>query len=353
MAMDFTEDDATGEIRPVVWNHAANNLVLLDQTVLPLREEELTCSSTAELAEAIGRLAVRGAPALGVAGAYGVALALVEAEHKSWSVAERDSAIDLVRNARPTAVNLAWGVDQVRPLVNEGLDKVLEAAHQLAREDEEANKRLSKHGADWLLARLGDRPLRALTHCNTGSLATSTWGTALGILRELHSRDRLEFVYADETRPLLQGSRLTAWELKKAGIPYYVQADGAAASTIMRGLVDFAAIGADRIAYNGDTANKIGSLGVALACREAGIPFVVAAPSSTVDLSYSDGSDIEIELRPATEVTEYDGHQVAAESDRAFNPAFDVTPARLVSAVVTEMGVSEPDRGDNVEGLVP
>jgi methylthioribose-1-phosphate isomerase len=184
-------------------------------------------------------------------------------------------------------------------------------------------------------------------------LATSTWGTALGILRELHSRDRLEFVYADETRPLLQGSRLTAWELKKAGIPYYVQADGAAASTIMRGLVDFATIGADRIAHNGDTANKIGSLGVALACREAGIPFVVAAPSSTVDLSYSDGSDIEIELRPATEVTEYGGHQVAAESDRAFNPAFDVTPARLVSAVVTEMGVSEPARGDNVEGLVP
>ena len=142
MALDFTEDSATGEIRPVVWNHAANNLVLLDQTVLPLREEELTCSSTAQLAEAIGRLAVRGAPALGVAGAYGVALALVEAQHKGWSMSDRDSAIDLVRNARPTAVNLAWGVDQVRPLVDEGLDKVLEAAHQVARDDEEANKRL-------------------------------------------------------------------------------------------------------------------------------------------------------------------------------------------------------------------
>jgi len=353
VATGLTMDSTTGEIRPVVWNQVGQNVVLLDQTLLPLREEELVCSDTATLVDAIVRLAVRGAPALGVAGAYGVALALVEAAEKGWTESERDAAIESIQNARPTAVNLAWGVNQVRPLIDQGLSQVLEAAHQVAKDDEEANKGLSKHGADWLLQKLGDRPLRALTHCNTGSLATSTWGTALGILRELRSRDRLELVYVDETRPLLQGSRLTAWELQKAGIPYFVQADGAAASTIMRGLVDFAAIGADRIAHNGDTANKIGSLGVALACHEAGIPFVVAAPSSTVDLSYSNGDDIEIELRPASEVTEYDGHQVAPESDRAFNPAFDVTPARFVSAVVTEMGVAEPSRGQSVEGLVP
>jgi len=353
VAMDLTLDKATGEIRPVVWDQAGQCLVLLDQTALPLEEEELVCRETATLVDAIVRLAVRGAPALGVAGAFGVALALVEASAKGWSDDERDAAIDSIRNARPTAVNLAWGVDQVRPFVNSGLSRVLDAAQHVAQEDEKANKALSRHGADWLLEKLGDRPLRALTHCNTGSLATSTWGTALGILRELHSRDRLEFVYADETRPLLQGSRLTAWELQKAGIPYFVQADGAAASTIMRGLVDFAAIGADRIAHNGDTANKIGSLGVALACHEAGIPFVVAAPSSTVDLSYPNGDDIEIELRPPAEVTEYGGHQFAAELDRAFNPAFDVTPARFVSAVVTELGVAEPSRGESVEGLVP
>lgn len=353
MALSLTLDKATGEIRPVVWDESGQRLVLLDQTLLPLKEEELVCTDTATLVDAITRLAVRGAPALGVAGAFGVALALVEGSAKGWSDAERDAAIMSVRNARPTAVNLAWGVDQVRPYVKDGLPRVLEGAHQVARADEEANKELSRHGADWLLKKLGDRPLRALTHCNTGSLATSTWGTALGVLRELHSRDRLEFVYADETRPLLQGSRLTAWELQKARIPYFVQADGAAASTIMRGLVDFAAIGADRIAHNGDTANKIGSLGVALACHEAGIPFLVAAPSSTVDLSYPNGDDIEIELRAATEVTEYAGHQVAPESDRAFNPAFDVTPARFVSAVVTERGVAEPARGESVEGLVP
>ena len=353
MALSLTLDKATGEIRPVVWDESGQRLVLLDQTLLPLKEEELVCTDTATLVDAITRLAVRGAPALGVAGAFGVALALVEGSAKGWSDGERDAAIMSVRNARPTAVNLAWGVDQVRPYVKDGLSRVLEGAHQVARADEEANKELSRHGADWLLKKLGDRPLRALTHCNTGSLATSTWGTALGVLRELHSRDRLEFVYADETRPLLQGSRLTAWELQKARIPYFVQADGAAASTIMRGLVDFAAIGADRIAHNGDTANKIGSLGVALACHEAGIPFLVAAPSSTVDLSYPNGDDIEIELRAATEVTEYAGHQVAPESDRAFNPAFDVTPARFVSAVVTERGVAEPARGESVEGLVP
>jgi methylthioribose-1-phosphate isomerase len=235
----------------------------------------------------------------------------------------------------------------------QGFDAVLEEAHRVAAEDEAANRQLSRHGADWLLDKLGDRPLRALTHCNTGSLATSTWGTALGIIRELHSRGRIEHVIADETRPLLQGSRLTAWELHHDGIPYQVQSDGAAASTILRGLVDFAVIGADRIAHNGDTANKIGSLSVALACKEAGIPFVVAAPSSTVDLSFPTGDLIEIELRPSEEVTALGGVQVAPEVDKGFNPAFDVTPARFVSAVVTEMGVAEPMGGENVEKLVP
>ena len=341
------------DIRPVVWVDGEQCVRLLDQTVLPLTEALIDCRSIDTLVDAIQRLVVRGAPALGVVGGYGVALAMVQASREGWSDEQLQDAVAQVRDARPTAVNLAWGVDRVRPLMGQGFDAVLAEAHTIAAEDEESNRELSRHGADWLLKTLGDRPLRALTHCNTGSLATSTWGTALGIIRELHARNRIESVIADETRPLLQGARLTAWELYHDGIPYQVQSDGAAASTIMRGLVDFAVIGADRIAHNGDTANKIGSLGVALACKEAGIPFVVAAPSSTVDLSFATGDTIEIELRSPEEVTRLGGVQVAPELDKGFNPAFDVTPARFVSAVVTEMGVAEPMTGESVEKLVP
>jgi methylthioribose-1-phosphate isomerase len=338
------------DIRPVVW--AEKEIVLLDQTSLPLDETNIICSDVDTLVDSIERLVVRGAPALGVVGAYGVALAMVQGASEGWSDEKIHSEILRIRNARPTAVNLAWGVDRVIESVYQGLETILTLAHKIAAEDEQANRDLSKHGADWIMAKTGKSKLRVLTHCNTGSLATSTWGTALGIIRELNSRGAIEIVYADETRPLLQGARLTAWELHKDGMNYLVQADGAAASTIMRGLVDFAVIGADRIAKNGDTANKIGSLGVALACKEAGIPFMVAAPSSTVDLSYENGDAIEIELRSPEEVTNLHGVQIAPELDKGFNPAFDVTPGRFISAVVTEHGVSETDNGETVEKLV-
>lgn len=338
------------DIRPVVW--AEKEIVLLDQTSLPLDETNIICSDVDTLVDSIERLVVRGAPALGVVGAYGVALAMVQGAREGWSDEKIHSEILRIRNARPTAVNLAWGVDRVIESVDQGLETILTLAHKIAAEDEQANRDLSKHGADWIMAKTGKSKLRVLTHCNTGSLATSTWGTALGIIRELNSRGAIEIVYADETRPLLQGARLTAWELHKDGMNYLVQADGAAASTIMRGLVDFAVIGADRIAKNGDTANKIGSLGVALACKEAGIPFMVAAPSSTVDLSYENGDAIEIELRSPEEVTNLHGVQIAPELDKGFNPAFDVTPGRFISAVVTEHGVSETDNGETVEKLV-
>jgi methylthioribose-1-phosphate isomerase len=183
-----------------------------------------------------------------------------------------------------------------------------------------------------------------LTHCNTGSLATTAWGTALGVVRELHTRGVLGTVYVDETRPLLQGARLTAWELDQDGIDYLVQADAAAASTIGRGLVDVALVGADRIAANGDTANKIGTLGVALACADAGIPMIVAAPWSTVDLETPNGEAIRVEQRPPDEVLALHEHWVAPPGARGFNPAFDVTPARLIDAVVTERGIVEPKR---------
>ena len=202
---------------------------LIDQTLLPGTVVDRVTDTTDDLVEAIAVLAVRGAPALGVAGAMGVVVAMDEGAREGWDEARVQAAVDRVREARPTAVNLAWGVDQVRPLMGNGRDAVLAAARQLAAEDEAANRELSRLGADWLLSRI-DRPrLRVLTHCNTGSLATSAWGTALGVIRELHARDRIELVYADETRPLLQGARLTAFELEQDGIPHVVQVDGAAA----------------------------------------------------------------------------------------------------------------------------
>lgn len=326
---------------------------LIDQTLLPGTVVDRVTDTTDDLVEAIAVLAVRGAPALGVAGAMGVVVAMDEGAREGWDEARIQAAVDRVRNARPTAVNLAWGVDQVRPLMGNGRDAVLAAARQLAGEDEAANRELSRLGADWLLARI-DRPrLRVLTHCNTGSLATSAWGTALGVIRELHARDRIELVYADETRPLLQGARLTAFELEQDGIPHVVQVDGAAASTILRGLVDFAVVGADRVAANGDAANKIGTLGVALACRDTDIPFMVAAPWSTVDLSMADGSGIEIEERSGEEITSIGGVRVAPEGSAGFNPAFDVTPARLVDAVATERGVAEPRSGQDLWSIAP
>ena len=334
------------DIRAVAWQDGA--LVLLDQTLLPAQHAYLACLDVDTVVDAIERLVVRGAPALGAVGAYGVALAMLQGEREGWDTGRLSVEIGRIRNARPTAVNLAWGVDRVSPFVTGGCDAVLREAGLLAAQDEAANRELSRRGADWILEHVERRPLRVLTHCNTGALATTGWGTALGIVRELHDRDLLEIVYADETRPLLQGSRLTAWELERAGIDYVVQADGAAASTILRGLVDVAIIGADRIAGNGDTANKIGSVGVALACHDAGIAFVVAAPSSTVDMSTPTGDDIPIELRDGSEVIEFAGVRVAPKGARGFNPAFDVTPARLIDAIVTENAVVEPDGESSV-----
>ncbi|MFC4909990.1 S-methyl-5-thioribose-1-phosphate isomerase [Actinomadura gamaensis] len=333
----------TADIAPIAWTGDA--LRLVDQTLLPARLVHRDVTEVDDLVDAIRRLVVRGAPALGVAGALGVVLALRQAERENWDAATLDSAISRIREARPTAVNLASGVDRVRPFVKKGAEAVLTEALALLDEDIEGNRAIGRHGADWLAARLGDRPLRLLTHCNAGALATAGWGTALGVVRELHMRNRVEVVYADETRPLLQGSRLTAWELEQLGVAYYVQPDGAAASTILRGHVDAAIVGADRIAANGDTANKIGTVGIALACAAAGIPFVVAAPWSTIDPATADGTQIPIEQRDSAEVLSYAGDPVAPPGARAHNPAFDVTPARLVTALATETGVLEVAAG--------
>lgn len=316
---------------------------LLDQTKLPSNEEYIEAKSVSTLIEAIQALAVRGAPALGAAGGFGVVLAALESAHSENPDQEFERLTSLLREARPTAVNLAWGVDRVKALKVEGPERMLAEAQAIAAEDAVNNKKLSEYGADWIERHIPCERYRILTHCNTGELATAGWGTALGVIRELAQRDKVEFVYADETRPLLQGARLTSWELKRLGIDHAVQVDGAAAATILRGLVDFAVIGADRITRNGDTANKIGSASVAIACKEMGIPFMVAAPLSTIDLTLDGGWEIEIEQRAGSEVSEFNGKLTTPMGVEIHNPAFDVTPHHYVSAIATEAGVIEPN----------
>lgn len=322
-----------------------NKIFLLDQTALPAAENYLSYDSISELVVAIQLLVVRGAPALGVTGAYGVVVAMDEAARKGLSAVQLEQNIDALRDARPTAVNLAWAVEKIRKEVGRGRDAVLAAAQELASDDKQSSTDMGNIGADWLINTLGAKPLTLLTHCNTGSLATTGTGTALGVIKEMHQRGYVKEVYADETRPLLQGSRLTAWELMKSDIPYRIEPDAAAAMAILSGRIDAALIGADRIAKNGDSANKIGSLGVALACHAAGIPFLVVAPESTIDRSIATGSDIHIEIRDDKELTFFKSIQVAPIGAKTFNPAFDVTPAKYISAVITELKVYEIAKG--------
>ncbi|MDT7797660.1 MAG: methylthioribose-phosphate isomerase [Actinomycetota bacterium] len=319
--------------RTIDWADGA--IVIIDQTALPTEYRLLELRTVGELVDAIKRLAVRGAPALGGAGALGVALAArlggdVRAE------------AELIAGARPTAVNLRWGVERALTKLGQGADAVLAEAQALLTEDEQLNKTASAHAAEIVLAECPRRPLRLLSHCNAGRLATVGWGSALGVVWHLQERGLVEEVLVDETRPLLQGARLTAWELAQAGVPYRVQPDAAAAAAMARGMVDCVLVGADRIAANGDVANKIGTYGLAIAAAHHGVPFVVVAPSSTVDSSLADGTGITIEERDARELTEYAGAGITPPGAAVFNPAFDVTPAALITAVVTEHGRYEP-----------
>jgi methylthioribose-1-phosphate isomerase len=319
--------------RCIRWQDGA--VVLIDQTLLPNEERWLRITTPDDLVDCIVRLAVRGAPALGVAGALGVALAAQRS-----GPADRDAvlaAADRLRATRPTAVNLARGVDRALSRLPDGPDAVLAEALRVVAEEASSSRRIGERGADLLTELVaGDRAgrLRLLTHCNTGWLACVEWGTALGIVAVLSERDRLDRVYAGETRPLLQGARLTAYELARLGVDHRVVVDAAGPSLIARGMVDAVVLGADRIARNGDVANKIGTYPLALAAARASMPFVVAAPESTVDESTAAGADIVIEERDQTEV--------AGAGTPAYNPAFDVTPADLVTAVVTERRVIRP-----------
>ena len=320
---------------PVVWT--GESVRLVDQRRLPGEYVLWDCTTVEEVAEAIRTLAVRGAPAIGVAAAYGVALGARIAEKAGADVtaAARETE-EYLRTTRPTAVNLFWALDRMRRRIDAGADaKALAAeADAILAEDLETGRRIAEAG----LSILPDGEARVLTHCNAGGLATSGWGTALAPLYLAHRTGRKVAVFADETRPLLQGARLTAWEMARAGIPVTVLVDGAGASVLREGKVDVVITGADRIAANGDTANKIGTYPLALAAKAAGVPFYIAAPMSTFDLSLASGAEIPIEERAADEVLGAN----AGEGVAAYNPAFDVTPAELIAGWITEKGVLQP-----------
>ncbi len=319
-----------------------DHIIAIDQTALPHRLAVVPITTVDELVDAIAALVVRGAPLLGVAGALGVALAVRQGEREGWDPARLEAEIKRIADARPTAVNLRREVLAVAAAVPAGAAAVLAAALAVRDTAVEVSLRLSGRGADFLAAQCGVRPLRVHTHCNTGALACLGWGSALGVTRALHERGALAHVIADETRPLLQGSRLTAWELGQLGIEHYLAADGAGPFLISQGRVDAVVVGADRVAANGDTANKIGTYPLALAARRAGIPFVVAAPESTIDEATASGAGIPIELRADEEITSFLGVRAAPEGTRALNVAFDVTPADLITAIVTEDRVIRP-----------
>jgi methylthioribose-1-phosphate isomerase len=299
----------------VRYEESGPQVVLLDQRALPYREVELTCRSAAEVAAAIRDMAIRGAPAIGVAAAYGLALAAERGE-------DVEAAAATLATARPTAVNLAWALERMRE------DPTPARARELHEDEVARCHAMAAHAAELLAP-----GTRALTHCNAGGLATGGYGSAVGALRTAWERGLLERVWVDETRPLLQGSRLTAWELEAAGIPHAVIADSAAASLMAAGDVDCVITGADRIAANGDTANKIGTYSLAVLAAHHDLPLYVVAPTSTIDPATPDGASIPIEQRPPEEIS---------TRFAALNPAFDVTPAELISAFVTEHGVQQP-----------
>ncbi len=341
--MEAPKAGATAEgFSPIRWS--GDELLLLDQTLLPEREVWLPCRCPEDVAGAIRRLSVRGAPAIGVAAAYGL---VVGAD-------DFGAAYDLLLSTRPTAVNLRWALDQGRALHDRCIEagerdelraRLLDWARDLHRQDVEANRRIGRFGRE--LFEQGDR---VLTHCNAGALATAGYGTAIGVVEAAWSAGRLASVWVDETRPLLQGSRLTTWELARLEIPHRLITDNSAGAIIARGWVQKIVVGADRIAANGDVANKVGTYSVAVLAARHGVPFYVAAPLSTIDRDTASGSDIPIEERDAEEVVHAFGKRIAPQGTEALNLAFDITPAELVTALITDAGVLRPPYRESITG---
>ena len=336
--MNFEQYD---RVRPLIWQ-SGPNLQILDQRVLPQQQRYLSCQTSDEVAEAISNLAVRGAPAIGIAGAYGFVMAALATK----AILGREALlliseqIERLVNSRPTAVNLRWAIERMNHCLSDAKTdwRVLieQEAIAIQTEDLAANRTMSLLGVEYLT-----QDTRVLTHCNTGSLATAGFGTALGVIRAGVATGKISQVYASETRPWLQGSRLTIWELLEDGIPATLIVDSASAYLMQQGKIDFVIVGADRICANGDVANKIGTYAHALAAKAHAVKVMVVAPSSTIDMHTLSGAEIAIEQRSAMELTHIGGLEVGAKAQAVYNPVFDVTPASCIDYLVTEKGVIE------------
>ncbi|AZR72693.1 S-methyl-5-thioribose-1-phosphate isomerase [Anoxybacter fermentans] len=342
------------KVRSIIYKDG--KLKLLDQRKLPVVTEFITCSTYEEVGECIREMVVRGAPAIGATAAYGMAIGAMTSSVKDTLtlVKELEHIAEYLCQTRPTAVNLFWAIDRMLNVAkaNENLsleefkERLLEEAHQIANEDIEINRRIGAHGE-----KLIDDGDTILTHCNAGALATVDYGTALGVIRAAHEAGKKVHVYADETRPYLQGARLTAWEMVQEEIPVTLITDNMAGYVMKLGRIQKIIVGADRIAANGDTANKIGTYSLAVLAKEHGIPFYVAAPVSTFDFSIKTGDEIPIEERSPREVTHIGDIQIAPEGVKIFNPAFDVTPHEYITAIITEYGVIKNPDAEKIAAL--
>ncbi|MDZ7772007.1 MAG: S-methyl-5-thioribose-1-phosphate isomerase [Balneolaceae bacterium] len=344
--------DSEGAIQSIEWRE--DHLRIIDQTYLPKREVYSDIRDVGRVWESIKKLRVRGAPAIGIAAAYGLYMGIRELPESSfesfWVEVER--VAEYLVSARPTAVNLKWAVDRIKTTILAHKDKpipeikeiVLKTAKTIHAEDKRTCKTIGEEGAV-----LVEKGAKILTHCNTGSLATGQYGTALSVIFHAHEEGKEIQVWVDETRPLMQGSRLTAWELMNAEIPMKIITDSAAGSLMRRGEVDLVVVGTDRVAANGDTANKIGTYPLAVLAKENGIPFYVAVPLSTIDMELATGDDIPIEEREDEEITTFSGSRVAPDKAETYNPAFDVTPHRYITGFITEKGIVKPPFDDNLK----
>jgi methylthioribose-1-phosphate isomerase len=335
-------------VRTIQWQK--DRVIMLDQRLLPHKEVYRVCRNYQEVAQAIRRMVIRGAPAIGVAAAMGVALGASKAQEKNFD-RELERIFLTLSKTRPTAINLFWALERMRNVCagnrSRGVEKLKrllqEEAQKIYREDIAANKQLGKFGASLLQS-----TRRLMTHCNAGALATAGYGTALGVIRALKESGKQVEVWVNETRPFLQGARLTAWELKKEKIPATLITDNMAGYLMQEGKVDAVVVGCDRVAANGDVANKIGTYGIAVLAKRHDIPFYVAGPTSSIDIDCPSGKDIPIEQRDPTEVSHIFGRALAPKGVRVFNPAFDVTSQDLVSALITEKGVIHPPYQENI-----
>ncbi len=340
-------NSTSNQIYPVVWQDG--KVLLIDQTRLPGEYSHVAINRSSDMAQAIKTMIVRGAPAIGVAAAYGMYLGATEIEEcdRTKFIQHLEQVANLLRQTRPTAVNLFWAIARMLKTAHEEIGTIaeikstlLKTAQEIQAEDLATCQAIGDSGLSILPTT--PKKLRILTHCNAGSLATAGYGTALGVVRSAWREQRLERVYADETRPRLQGAKLTAWECVQENIPVTVITDSMAAHCMQRKMIDLVVVGADRIAANGDAANKIGTYALAIAAKAHQIPFYVAAPFSTIDFDLANGSQILIEERDATEIAQIGDTAICAEGVEFYNPAFDVTPANLISAIITEKGVIEP-----------